>query len=429
MIKMVVPLGDFRVNNMNNYNLIGVMATALPNLQQITLGNLNGRQENLYKYSDGEDPDEERAAETAGMTAHDIGIISNFRKLRILSIKDETHYSSSLLNGRYPFLFNSFPLLQKLRITFCEYLRWDLEMLSAFPLLKELDVTSNNRLTGNIRSLRVLKDTLETLTIGRCLNVEGNLMDLADFPLLKELKLCDTAVKGGLGNIGDNDFSSMVHLTIIDHSLLTGNIRSLRVLKDKLEMLTIASCANVEGHLMDLADFPHLKELNLYNTAVTGDVRDIGENDFSNLENLRCPFGVVGGREYRFQRIADVPSVVNAYYRLAGRAKSLCDHVGYSYYSWWLSDQSPDYYATEDLVPPHYISFVKVGPRVGWRWTSVSHSCEINWLDPEPDRENDDYETYVEELTSIQREIDVYQGYHQPPTLEEYRRLCREYRV
>ena len=55
------------------------------------------------------------------------------------------------------------------------------------------------------------------------------------------------------------------------------------------------------------------------------------------------------------------------------------------------------------------------------------HSCEINWLDPEPDREDDDYKAYVEELKSIQEEITVYRGYHQPPTEEEYRRLCREY--
>jgi hypothetical protein len=349
VIKMVVPHGDLRVHGVEEYDTMSVMTTELPNLQQITLGNLNGRHGNWNKYSDGEDPDEEYAAETAGMTAHDIGIISNFRKLRILTIKDAMNQFSSLklLNGSYPFLFNSFPLLQKLTIEKCKYLKWDLGMLSAFPLLKELYVTSNNRLTGNIRSLRVLKDTLEALRIATCTNVEGNLMVLADFPLLKTL--------------------------------------------------------------------------NLYNTAVTGDVRDIGENDFINLERLRFPFGVVGGNEYKFQRIADVPSVVNAYYRLARRAKSLREDA-YSYYTWRLSEQSPDYYAASGrLSPPLYISFVEVGSRLGWRW----RSCEINWLDPEPDRENDDYEAYVEELQ--QEVISIYKGYHQPPTEEEYRQLCREY--
>ncbi len=385
LIKMVVPHGDFRVNGIKSYNFIGVMTRAMPNLQQITLSNLNEMRrlhENWHKYSDGEDPNEEWAAETVGMTTHDIGIISNFRKLRILTIKDGMNYSSSLLNGSYPFLFNSFPLLQKLRIENenCKHLKWDLGMLSGFPLLKELNVSSNQRLTGNIRNLRVMKDTLETLSIVSCTNIEGNLMDL-------------------------------------------------RVLKDTLETLTIASCANIEGSLMDLADFPLLNELNLFNTAVTGDMRDIGEDDFTNLEQLRCPFGVVGGNGYEFQRIADVPSVVNAYYRLKRRAKSLGED-SHIYHSWTLSEQSPDYYAPreEALHPPHLISFVEIGSRLGWRWRSFCHSCEINWLDPEPDRENDGYQAYVETLEHItQKSINIYRGYHQPPTEEEYRRLCREY--
>ena len=42
---------------------------------------------------------------------------------------------------------------------------------------------------------------------------------------------------------------------------LTGNIYSLRVLKDALEMVHIDQCRHIKGHLMDLADFPNLKEL------------------------------------------------------------------------------------------------------------------------------------------------------------------------
>src|SRR6056300_1203475 len=34
MIKMVVPYGYFRVNSIKNYNFMGVMTRALPNLQQ-----------------------------------------------------------------------------------------------------------------------------------------------------------------------------------------------------------------------------------------------------------------------------------------------------------------------------------------------------------------------------------------------------------
>jgi hypothetical protein len=40
----------------------------------------------VNKYIDGEDPDEERIAMTSNYTTHDIGIISNFSKLRRLEI-------------------------------------------------------------------------------------------------------------------------------------------------------------------------------------------------------------------------------------------------------------------------------------------------------------------------------------------------------
>ena len=75
---------------------------------------------------------------------------------------------------------------------------------------------------------------------------------------------------------------------------MTGDIRSLRVLKDRLEKVIIHCCPNVEGNLMDLADFPHLEQLDLHKTAVTGDIRDIGCNDFSQMEYLDLPKSVNG---------------------------------------------------------------------------------------------------------------------------------------
>jgi hypothetical protein len=171
--KTIVPPTDFRVSGMNEYNAMVVMTRAMPNLQQIkltvfgyklTLTTLGNR----HKYNDGEDPDERQASQTADWTSHDIEIISNFSKLRILEI-------DAFMNGRYPFLFNSFPLLQKLSITGCKYLKWDLEMLGGLPLLKELDCHTNCGLTGNLKSLRVLKDTLEKVTIEYCGHVRATL--------------------------------------------------------------------------------------------------------------------------------------------------------------------------------------------------------------------------------------------------------------
>ena len=84
------------------------------------------------------------------------------------------------------------------------------------------------------------------------------------------------------------------------------------------------------------------------------------------------------------------------------------------------------------------IEFVRTGKRLGWRWgfhyeeewydyNSSCQSCEINWLDLEPDRGSDDYDTYMIQLSNIEQEIDFFRGYHQPPTAEEYNRLCREH--
>ena len=111
----VSPEEEFEVNNVKTYEAMSVMSTVLPNLQSVKIKPFmnifedgSGMTDFHHKYNDGEDPDEEQAARTArwGIT-HDIGIFANFRKLRRL----EVDYPA--MNGRYPFLFNSFPLLQK----------------------------------------------------------------------------------------------------------------------------------------------------------------------------------------------------------------------------------------------------------------------------------------------------------------------------
>jgi hypothetical protein len=310
----------------------------------ITMGRIQMKRSN-----DGEDPDEEEAARTADHTSHDITIISNFGKLRILEL-----YRADL-NGRYPFIFN-FPLLQKLSLNYCYSLKWDLEMLAGLPSLKELDCYYN--------------------------------------------------------------------------SATTGKINSLRVLKDKLEKVRIGTCKNVEGNFMDLADFPYLKKLELFSTAVIGDIRDIGRNDFLLLEELDLPRGVYGGDENEFQRIADGPDVVRAVYLLKKQRPALA--IPETWHG-LLSEDSPDWYEPEDEdeeTPPFYIHFVKAGSRIGYRWQTRyygGYPCEVNWLDPEPDRESSDYEKYIEELEEINSQVDFYKGFYHPPTEEEYNRLCEEY--
>ncbi len=342
--KAIVPPTDFCVNSLGKYSAINEMTRAVPNLQQIRIGYLEGS----HKWSDGEDPNEELAATTADYTTHDIEIISNFRKLRNLIIDN----AYSQFNGRYPFLFNRFPLLQTLNINYCFYLKFDLEMLAGFPLLKELKCEHSGYLSGHISSLRVLKDTLEK-----------------------------------------------VHIRI---------------------------CENVEGNFMDLADFPRLMELDLGWTAVTGDIRDIGESDFSSLEELDLPKGVYGGNGHELQRISDAPDLINLVYLFNKQRPALKIQFWFGK----LSEDSPDWYepVEEDGdTPPFKIIFVKAGPRIGYRWTtSFGNPCEVNWLDPEPDRESSDYAQYIEELSKYSQ-VGMFKGFHQPPTEEEFNRLWEEY--
>jgi hypothetical protein len=388
-VKMTtVPPTDFVVNNVQKFNAMSVMTKALPNLQQIELWNLlcnHGYRS--YKWSEGEDPDEEWAALTHHLITRDIEIISNFRNLRILTI------NNAGLNGRYPVLFN-FPLLQKLSIRHCKCIKWDLEMLAGMPMLKELYCVDSH-LTGNINSLRVLKDTLETVEISCSCEL-----------------FC---------------FSKT-------NSSVTGNINSLRVLKDTLEKVIISCCPNVEGNFMDFADFPHLKELDVDSTAVTGDIRDISERDFSSLERLALPEGVYGGHFYEMQRISEATDLIRAVYLLKKQRPALkmnnrrCK-------DWYanLSRDSPDWYESADeyvLTPPFYVCFVEAGSRIGYRWeTGGGHDkpCEVNWLDPEPERGSTGYEDYVADYRRIQDEVGMYRGYYEPPTEEQYTLLYEEY--
>jgi hypothetical protein len=493
----VSPEEIFVVNSVKSYNALTVMSVVLPNLQSVKIMPFTSSN---IKYNNGEDPNEQIAARTANWRTHDIEIISAFRKLRRLEV-----CGLSCLNGRYPFLFNSFPLLQKLSIIIYDGLKCDLGMLAGLPTLKELECSSGYELTGNLRCLRVLKDTLEKVNLGRCPNVKGNFMDLADFSQLKALELRNTDITADIQDISNNDFPKLEELVlgrdqsvngnirslrvlkdslqklvlndcpnvegnftaladfpllrslhlfgtaatvdtqdisngdfarleelVCGNSLVSGNIRNLRVLKDTLTNVTFRHCLNVEGNFMDLADFPQLRTLDLEYTAVTGDIRDIGKDAFLNLEQLTLPSTIYGGFGYELLRISDAPELMRALYLLKKEHPSLIvnDWLGY------LSQDSPDWYEWDEEIdigeasisPPFLISLVEAGPRIGYRWKcdlELQH-CEVNWLDPLPDEESS--EEFLEKIQQIENEQGVvYKGYHQPPSRDEYIRLVEEW--
>jgi len=340
----IVPMTEFEVDSVDKYNAMAAMTTALPNLQQISIGSMLGFGVGYgcHAFRHGEDPGAEMLLINENCYLHDMNIISNFRKLRCLDL------GCTRLNGRYPFLFN-FPLLHNLRIHYEYDLKLDLEILAGgLPLLKELYCHKNRSLTGNINCLRVLKDTLTKVTISIC-------------------------------------------------------------------------C--VKGSFMDLADFPCLEELNLTRTLVTGDIREIGERDFLALETLTLPSGVYGGMGYKFQRISDAPGIISTLYSFKKQRPSLLMEDWFA----MLSEDSSDWYEGVDAAnderstAPNIIAFVQAGSRIGYRWETDRRAvCEVIWLDPEPDQESRGYVKYIEELRTIEQQVDIYRGFHQPPTEDEY---------
>jgi hypothetical protein len=285
------------------------------------------------------------------------------------------------------------------------YTTHDISILSNFTKLQNLTLTESP-MNGRYPFLFNFQH-LQKLRLVNCNYLKWDLDMIEGLPVLKEL----------------NVFYSF------HNRMVTGNISSLRVRKDTLEVVRLGGCIMVEGNLMDLADFPVLNSLNLNYTAVTGDLRDIHDHHFVKLQELILPSSVYGGGGQTFQRIADVPDsdVMRAIYQLRKR-----DIQMYQYARWSLSDTSPDWYSWEDRLnpqPPFLLSFVKAGPRMGWRWKNFhGDMCEINWIDPKPELGTENYSSYVQDLVYITRKSDFYKGYHQPPTEEEYKELCRRRR-
>jgi hypothetical protein len=199
------------------------------------------------------------------------------------------------------------------------------------------------------------------------------------------------------------------------------------VLNKTLENVTINGSPLVKGNIMDLADFSSLKKLDLGYTAVTGDIRYICDNDFPFLEELTLPNGVNGGSEQEFQRISDAQDVARIPYLFQKHRPEIVLKDWYAE----LSDDSPDSYEVDEIdkdFAPKYITLVRAGSRFGYRWeNAIDHPCEVNWLDPEPDRESGDYGKYMEDLQTIEGQVDNFKGFYQPPPQEEFERILERY--
>ena len=348
---------QFNVCSGSSYAALEVLKTALPKLQQIHLSafeqpNEEGiRKANLFlpesllpplaKFMDGIDPNIRAINSKRRYISYDVSIITNFKYLRNLIIEDAP------LNGKYSCLFN-LPNLRDLSIFNCNDLIWDLDMLSGLPLLEELHCENNAGVSGDIKSLAILKDTLRELTMVKCDGIKGDIMSLASFPILEELELDASNV----------DCDSIRQVDSEVHFPKLGTLHLPKVLE------RVDQAQDFVGVLRLLT------------------------------KRVECPYMTVG-----------------------------------------LADDSPDRYeGMEDCpLPPLVVEMVKVGSRIGWRWTNdlsgyEEQSCDINWMDEEPLDGDDGFEEYQEKL----QELEGYgKGFFNsftlhPPTEEDYNKICTE---
>lgn len=194
---------EFCVESTRSYRALATwMANALPNLQQICFFN-------LPNINNGEDPEYGQDDHRIGshLPAHQIDIISAYKNLTSLTLGNIS------LNGCYPGLFR-FPLLKKLHIYDVERLKLNLEEISNCTLLEEIFFMALGHLSGDVKSLRFAKNTLQIIHIQSCSGMSGNFMDLGDFPKLEWLCLDDTSVSGDWRKLKGHHFPALNQISL-----------------------------------------------------------------------------------------------------------------------------------------------------------------------------------------------------------------------
>ena len=223
---------ELYLQNREYAEALGWISDALPLIPTVSIL-FNLRKSDEFKIVNGDNPESSLVlSSTFGdrfgdrPEPVDISPIANFRQLQKLDIE------SASMNGSYPFLFN-FPNLRQLTLMDVGRLNWDLEVLVGLPKLEKLRCIRNYKLTGSLADIRVLRENLLELCLSGCSEVEGNLMDLADFSRLKSLSLnsCDK-VMGDIRDIGPGDFSSIEDRVSLPDTVYGGDLPSIAEASD-----------------------------------------------------------------------------------------------------------------------------------------------------------------------------------------------------
>ena len=264
---------------------------------------------------------------------------------------------------------------------------------------------------------------LKRLSINRA-SFNGSYPYLFDFPELRTLELVDVGrlvwdlkmLKG---------LPKLEHLIAVRNTHLVGRLDDVRILHRSLVKLSLTSCYQVKGDLMDLRDFSNLKEISLTDcNNIVGDIRNVRTGDFASVESFgKLPDSVFGGSY--LPCIADAASIMYSWYILKKKNPLILSPSGNGLCRLSLPIWSTERYINDvhhTRFMPTCVEFVTAGSRLGWRWTNAVRggSCETIWLDPAPNPFDEGYDVYLRELQEVNRDVSFYKGFFGPPPQEEH---------
>lgn len=222
-----------------------------------------------------------------------------------------------------------------------------------------------------------------------------------------------------------SNLTNLRHLECTYDSEIVGNLGTLRPLRDTLETLDLEYQFMLTGSITDLADFPRLQELYLVGcTAVEGDIRDIRPHHFPSLKSMRLFDSNVDG--ITIESVADATAIMSTWGRLL--ITHTCLEFDQPRLVVRLSESSPDRWEGSPGQQLDIEIIRAPGNRIGWRWTNALQSahCDMNWISPEPQPGENDYDEYIQYRTEIEEEQmnSLFRGFtRRPPTEEEHREL------
>lgn len=131
--------------------------------------------------------------------------------------------------------------------------------------LEAISLDHNDRLSGTI--MEIYAPTITSLNLSSSPNLMGSVRDLKNFPKLKRLRLDHMPMV--TGNLRHMPLTFLNELNL-SHTKVMGSISYLRICRESLQRIYLASCFGIEGDLSEDLDFPLLEELDLASTGVKG---------------------------------------------------------------------------------------------------------------------------------------------------------------